>query len=113
MGNGKNSYSGVTVLAGAFSTSSDMRLKYNIQDLLNRDVTNLFNTNNGYIRSFNWIESGEPSYGFIAQELLEYCPEAVNYDSETNIYSVNYNIAFSKIIGAMFKKIKELENRLK
>ena len=76
---------------------------------MNKDVINLFNTENAYIRHFKWRETNKDSYGFIAQELQEYCPEAVNLNDE-GYYSVNYNVAFSKIIGAMYKKIKELEN---
>ena len=96
--------------AGAYHTS-DVRKKYDIYDILNKDVINLFNTENAYIRHFKWRETNKDSYGFIAQELQEYCPEAVNLNNE-GYYSVNYNVAFSKIIGAMYKKIKELERRL-
>ena len=95
---------------GAYHTS-DVRKKYDIYDILNKDVINLFNTENAYIRHFKWKDTNSDAYGFIAQELQEYCPEAVNLSDE-GYYSVNYNVAFSKIIGAMYKKIKELEKRL-
>ena len=98
--------------AGAYH-SSDARKKYDIRDILNDDVNKLFETENGFIRHFKWINTNEDAYGFIAQELQEYCPEAVDFNNDTGFYSVNYNVAFSKIIGAMFKKIKELERKLK
>ena len=98
--------------AGAYHTS-DARKKYDIRDLLNEDINKLFETENGFIRHFKWKDSNIDSYGFIAQELQEYCPEAVDFNTDGNYYAVNYNVAFSKIIGAMFKKIKELENKLK
>ena len=92
--------------------ASDARKKYDIRDVLNEDVNKLFETENGFIRHFKWINSNNDAYGFIAQELKEYCPEAVDFNNDTGYYSVNYNVAFSKIIGAMFKKIKELERKL-
>ena len=98
--------------SGAYHTS-DIRKKYDIRDILNEDVNKLFETKNGFVRHFKWKDSNIDSYGFIAQELQEYCPEAVDFNNDTGYYSVNYNVAFSKIIGAMFKKIKELENKLK
>ena len=97
--------------SGAYHTS-DIRKKYDIRDILNEDVNQLFETENGFIRHFKWKESSVDAYGFIAQELLEYCPEAVDMNNDDGYYAVNYNVAFSKIIGAMFKKIKELENKL-
>ena len=98
--------------SGAYH-SSDARKKYDIRDILNDDVNKLFETENGFIRHFKWINTNEDAYGFIAQELQEYCPEAVDFNNDTGFYSVNYNVALSKIVGAMFKKIKELEKRLK
>ena len=97
---------------GAYHTS-DVRKKYDIRDIYNKDVIDLFNTENAFIRFFRWKEDNQAAYGFIAQELQEYCPEAVDFNNDTGFYSVNYNVAFSKIVGAMFKKIKELEKRLK
>ncbi len=92
--------------------ASDARKKYDIKDVLNEDVNKLFETENGFIRHFKWINSNNDAYGFIAQELKEYCPEAVDFNEDDGFYAVNYNVAFSKIIGAMFKKIKELERKL-
>ena len=88
-------------------------LKYDIRDLLNEDVNKLFETENGFIRHYKWKSTNKDAYGFIAQELQEYCPEAVDFNNDEGYYAVNYNVAFSKIIGAMFKKIKELERKLK
>ena len=48
----------------------------------------------------------------IAQELLNYIPESVKYNQKDDSYSVDYTIATCKIIGAMFKKIKELEETI-
>ena len=97
--------------SGVYHTS-DMSLKYDIRDLINDDVNRLFETDNGFIRHFKWKKNNEDAYGFIAQELQQYCPEAVNINSDTGLLHVNYNVAFSKIIGAMFKKIKDLQNEI-
>ena len=51
--------------------------------------------------SFNWKESGEPSYGVIAQELENVLPELVHGDDPKR---VNYN----GIIGVLIEAIKEL-----
>ena len=48
----------------------------------------------------------------IAQELLNYIPEAVNHNVENDTYSVDYTSATCKMMGAMFLKIKELENEI-
>ena len=110
---GSSSSGGSSNRSGSTYQTSDIRKKYDIRDILNEDVNKLFETENGFIRHFKWKESNIDAYGFIAQELQEYCPEAVKLNNDDGFYAVNYNVAFSKIIGAMFKKIKELENKLK
>ena len=55
--------------------------------------------------SFNWKESGDASYGVIAQELESVLPELVHGD---NPKRVNYN----GIIGVLIESIKELSARL-
>jgi len=55
--------------------------------------------------SFNWKESGEASYGVIAQELESVLPELVHGD---NPKRVNYN----GIIGVLIESIKELSERV-
>ena len=38
-------------------------------------------------------------------------PDVIDYQEDEEYYSVNYNAALSKVIGALLKKIKELENK--
>lgn len=97
--------------SGAYHTS-DERMKHDIWDILQDDVDELFGTNNGYIRHFAWNSNDVEAYGFIAQELEEFCPEAIHIN-EDGYYGVNYNVAFSKILGAMFKKIKQQDKEIK
>jgi hypothetical protein len=86
------------VTAQDFDALSDINYKENI------------NTVNGALLKveqmrgvkFNWKESGSPSYGVIAQELLEVLPELVHGE---NPKTVNYN----GIIGVLIEAIKELK----
>lgn len=82
---------------------SDIRLKKNIQPISNEFIDKLFELDN-IAYEFDWKETGKHTDGFIAQYLQEIIPEAV---SGEDILHVNYNGALSKIIGALFKKIKE------
>jgi hypothetical protein len=106
-------YSKVYYNANGVYFASDRRIKYNIKDVLNSDVDKLFKTDNGLVHSFFWKENKKKSFGFIAQELKEYCPEAVDFNTDDKLFHVNYNVAFAKIIGAMFKKIKEQDKIIK
>jgi hypothetical protein len=83
-----------------------MRLKTNIIKARNLDVADL-------LVEFDWKESNEHSWGYIAQELLEVLPEAVSYNSDTDRYAVNYNVAHSAAIASLTARIKELEEKLK
>lgn len=94
------------------SQTSDQRLKENIQDVDDDFSEKYWATENGLIHEYDWKKSGKHATGMIAQELLNYIPEAVNYNVEADSYSVDYTSATCKIMGAMFLKIKELENEI-
>ena len=106
-----NANSGYATFSGV-SQSSDQRLKENIQDVSTEFEEKYWDTENGLIHEYDWKKSGKHATGMIAQELLNYIPEAVNYNVEADSYSVDYTSATCKIIGAMFKKIKELEETI-
>lgn len=91
--------------------SSDRRLKDNILDITDGEVERLFETESGNMHYFEWKENHKPSFGFIAQELIHFAPETVTQDSE--YMQVNYNAALTKTCAALFKKIKQLEERIK
>jgi hypothetical protein len=88
---------------GAYHTS-DIRKKTNITKARNLDIADL-------LVEFDWKDSGKHSWGYIAQDLLEVLPEAVDYNEDT--YSVNYNVAHSAAIVSLTARIKELEEKLK
>ena len=94
--------------SGAFWTS-DRRFKTDIKPPVK---SGLLEDETGFIRKFRWKENGNSSYGYIAQELLQQIPEAVDYDAELNKYSVNYDVAHSAAIAQLVIKIKELEKEI-
>jgi hypothetical protein len=59
-------------------------------------------------------QTNKASYGFIAQELEKYIPEAVdeNLNSDKMIKTVSYDIAYAKLFAALIYKIKELEKKV-
>lgn len=114
--NGKQSWSidansGNATFSGV-SQTSDQRLKENIHDVDKSFTEKYWATEHGLIHEYDWIKSKKHATGMIAQELLNYIPEAVNYNVEADSYSVDYTSATCKIMGAMFKKIKSLENEI-
>jgi hypothetical protein len=95
----------VTGSATSYNTSSDERLKENIQD-----TTHTVDINDIRVREFDWKVDGEHQrFGFIAQELETVFPEAVNTDdSEEAMKSVDY----SKLVPLLVKEIQELKARI-
>lgn len=94
-----------TTTSGVYWTS-DKKMKDNISSARNLNIDSL-------IKEFDWKDTGKHSWGFIAQELLEVLPEAVNYSEENDRYSVNYDVAHSAAIASLNDKIKQLELRIK
>ena len=90
---------------GAYHTS-DIRKKTNITKAGNLGIADL-------LVEFDWKDSSKHSWGYIAQDLLEVLPEAVDYNEDIDVYSVNYNVAHSAAIASLTARIKELEEKLK
>lgn len=93
------------IQAPHFYESSDQRLKENIQAILNKD-------NIPQIKEFDWKESGEHSYGLIAQELEEQGYSELVNTKDDGYKTVNYSAALSLIVGKLQVKIKELEKEI-
>jgi hypothetical protein len=95
--------------ATVYNTSSDERLKENIQDA--NDAGSKIDAIQ--IRQFDWISEygGEhQDYGVIAQELLPVAPEAVSEGyTEDDMMSVDY----SKLVPTLIKEIQSLRRRVK
>lgn len=86
-------------------SNSDRRLKKNIQEIERQSLDDLFNVADKLLKKFTYKQSGKESYGFIAQELKQYIPEAISYNSE-GIMSVNYEAAIVKLLAAVINEIK-------
>jgi hypothetical protein len=95
-----------TVTAAAFNSTSDYRVKENVQDL----NLNIYNVNP--LRPVNYYNNklNKLDIGFIAHEVQEYYPFLVNgvKDGEET-QSLNY----SGLIGILVKEIQELKQRVK
>jgi hypothetical protein len=95
-----------TVTAAAFNSTSDYRIKKDIQDL----NLNIYNVNP--LRPVNYYNNklNKLDIGFIAHEVQEYYPFLVNgiKDGEET-QSLNYN----GLIGILVKEIQELKQRVK
>ena len=94
-----------SIYAAHFYENSDLQLKTNIQEILNSDTMPI-------IKEFDWKESGEHSYGLIAQELEEQGYSELVSTKDDGYKTVNYSAALSLIVGKLQVKIKELEKEI-
>ena len=88
-----------------FNTSSDYRLKEDLQDFAGLDMVSKIP-----VYDFKWKTDESRSYGVMAHELQEVLPQAVsgNKDAE-EMQGVDY----SKIVPLLVKSIQELEAKIK
>ena len=89
------------VTASDFNSSSDIKLKTNIQTITN-PIEKVLQINGV---SFNWKESGKSTMGVIAQEVEAVLPELV---SDTDPKSVNYN----GLIGLLIECVKDQQRQI-
>jgi len=92
--------------ATAFNTTSDQRLKENIQDA--ESASSLIDSLQ--VRQFDWKEDNtHQRYGFVAQELITVAPEAVHQPADQEeMMAVDY----SKLVPMLVKEIQSLRKRL-
>lgn len=92
--------------AVSYNTTSDQRLKTNIQDA--KEAGSKIDAIQ--VRQFDWKSDGlHQDYGMIAQELLEVAPEAVTKGkTEDEMMSVDY----SKLVPMLVKEIQSLRQRV-
>ena len=90
----------------SYNTSSDERLKENIQD-----TTHTVDINDIQVREFDWkVDGSHQRYGFIAQELETVYPEAVHSPEDADeMKSVDY----SKLVPLLVKEIQQLKAEIK
>jgi len=89
-----------------YNTTSDRRLKENIQDA--DSASSLIDALQ--VRQFDWkTDNTHQRYGFIAQELVTVAPEAVHQPvNEDDMMAVDY----SKLVPMLVKEIQSLRKRL-
>ena len=76
-----------TIQATHFTVQSDARLKDNVAPLtVGLEALGLIDG-----KTFDWLASGKPDTGLIAQEVLQVAPEAVLQDPVSGMYSVDYS----------------------
>lgn len=95
------------------TNTSDRNMKRNIEYITQNDEL-LKNVDNIEFASFNYIDSSEVHYGFIAQDFEEYYPEVVYYGNkeEGEYLQLDYNACFVLKIANLERKIKILEKQL-
>jgi hypothetical protein len=101
---GSITQSGTTAVL--YNTTSDQRLKQNIQDA--DSASSLIDSLQ--VRKFDWKSDGSHQrYGFIAQELVTVAPEAVHQPEDTEkMMAVDY----SKLVPMLVKEIQSLRARV-
>jgi hypothetical protein len=101
---GSISHSGTTAVL--YNVTSDARLKENVANA--DDAASLIDALQ--VRKFDWKEdSSHQRYGFIAQELVEVAPEAVNQPSDPDeMMGVDY----SKLVPMLVKELQSVRARL-
>jgi hypothetical protein len=101
---GSITQSGTTAVS--YNTTSDQRLKENIQDAA--PVSDLIDAIQ--VRQYDWKADGSHQrYGFVAQELVTVAPEAVHQpENAEDMMAVDY----SKLVPMLVKEIQSLRKRL-
>jgi hypothetical protein len=96
----------ITTLATLYNTTSDQRLKENIQDAAS--ASDLIDSLQ--VRQYNWKSDGSHQrYGFVAQELVNVAPEAVYQPANPDeMMAVDY----SKLVPMLVKEIQNLRKRV-
>lgn len=91
--------------ANAFYASSDKSLKTNIREI----------DSSTYIPDviqFEWLDTSQISYGFIAQDLAEHGLDYLMDKDGEDHWRVNYNAAISLVVGDLQKTKKVHEERI-
>ena len=95
-----------TLNATEFNTLSDATLKENISPISNSfDLLDMINT-----VEFNWKDSGQKSYGVLAQQLEKIMPELVR-TNEHGIKSVSYIPLIALLIDTVKQLKKQIEEK--
>ena len=88
-----------------FDNVSDIKLKTNVTSLQNSlAIIQQLNP-----VSFNWRDTGQKSYGLIAQELEQVLPDLVHYQQAEGIKTVSYVQLIAFLIDAVKQQQKQID----
>jgi len=93
-----------TLNSTIFNSLSDETVKTNRKRIIN--ALSKISALGGY--TYLMIDSNEPSAGLLAQEVQKVLPEAVKFNPNTGLLSLNYNA----VLGLVVESINELEQRV-
>jgi len=99
--NGQVGRIGLNGSSTSYFTSSDYRLKEDLQDFTGLDKVSKIS-----VYDFKWKADKKRSYGVIAHELQEVLPQAVSGDKDAK---ENQMVDYSKIVPLLVKSIQELK----
>lgn len=98
-------------------TVSSSRFKENIRPI-DIDTSKIYSLQ---AKSFDFKETGEQSFGFIAEEVVDHIPELVSLDKDGNPFSINYDLLsvlqndemrkMAINVDSVYRKISELDAR--
>lgn len=94
------------IIAQTFLYSSDVRLKKNIDSIV--DPISKIKKLRGV--TFDWKTNNRHDYGFIAQEVRETLPELVTENSPQNLLTVDYAKVVPVLLEAIKKQNEQLES---
>ena len=95
-----------------FYANSDRHIKSHIRTIDRQSLERLFSVSDKLLKKYTLKQTGKESYGFVAQELEKYIPEAVTKNND-GIKSVSYNIAYTKLFASLVNEIKNLKAQVK
>ena len=87
----------------SYTTSSDARLKNVLGEAKGLEIINKLNPVH-----FEWKKSGIKQDGLIAQEVEPILPNAVTYNEESDVYSMDY----IKLVTPLIKAIQEQQEQI-
>jgi hypothetical protein len=109
-GNLKGTFSN---LNGNYTAVSDIRLKQDIKPI--EDVLNKINLIGIYSYRFKKNSNLSKTYGYLAQEVDTIFPDAVNYDRENDVYTLDYSqmsVLGLKAVQELSQKVKDQKTKI-
>jgi len=103
--NGSSSVANINLSTGAYTATSDERLKENILDSDNA-IEKLLQIK---VRKYDWKDTDiKENYGFVAQELFDVLPQYVSKGDEDR----NWGVAKAELVPILVKAIQELNEKI-